>query len=154
MEFINRRPLSYITVKGLIAQIKMLLSAIYSVIKFQTCPPNIFQNPPCFFRWIGENPPSFSVSRINPVHITDQMTETSTFIFTIQRDIDIFVSHKYGFYYGIVTSLTVSHTGFTEHIIIKGNVVIVDSQSFGAMYGGYTGPTKGSEITTKSPSAA
>ena len=34
-----------------------------------------------------------------------------------------------------VTSLTVSHTGFTEHIIIKGNVVIVDSRSFGAMYG-------------------
>ena len=35
-----------------------------------------------------------------------------------------------------VTSLSVSHTGFTEHIIIKGNVVIVDSRSFGAMYGG------------------
>ena len=54
-----------------------------------------------------------------------------------------------------VTSLTVSHTGFTEHIIIiRGDVVIVDSRSFGAMYGGYTGPAMGSEITTKSPSAA
>ena len=33
-------------------------------------------------------------------------------------------------------------------------MVIVDSRSFGAMYWGYTGPTKGSEIMTKSPSAA
>ena len=33
-------------------------------------------------------------------------------------------------------------------------MVIVDSRSFGAMYGGYTGPTMGSEITTKSRSAA
>ena len=33
-------------------------------------------------------------------------------------------------------------------------MVIVDSRSFGAMYGEYTGPTMGSEMTTKSPSAA
>ena len=55
-----------------------------------------------------------------------------------------------------VTSLTVSHTGFTEHIIIiKGECgdcrfPVV----WGYVWGGYTGPTMGSEITTKSPSAA
>ena len=32
--------------------------------------------------------------------------------------------------------------------------MIVDSRSFGLCIGGYTGPTMGSEITTKSPSAA
>ena len=32
--------------------------------------------------------------------------------------------------------------------------MIVDSRSFGAIYGAYAGPTMGSEITTKSPSAA
>ena len=33
-------------------------------------------------------------------------------------------------------------------------MVIVDSRLLGLCMGGYTGPTMGSEITTKSPSAA
>ena len=32
--------------------------------------------------------------------------------------------------------------------------MIVDSRSYGAIYGGYAKPTMGSEVTTKSPSAA
>ena len=44
--------------------------------------------------------------------------------------------------------------GFTEHVIIKGKCCDCTFPVFWDMYGGYAGPTMGSEITAKIPSAA
>ena len=102
----------------------------------------LYQETFCICKDFSKRPPTFA----------RHFQETSYICKAFSRDL----LHLQGLFKSpTVTSLTVSHTGFTEHIKIKGECGDCRFPVFwGLCMGGYTGPTMGSEITTKSPSAA